>query len=209
MGRFPATVKKVLFGDYNEQCSIICWSCAVRRELYYPDIYVNYEKYVKTMVMSCHGWTTNRQAEVGVDLRKLLVLLPMWISFVLGSTLGANLLGTQESRKVCRSSTPNSIIVRWSETIQIRGGFGKTKKGLRGEEFFFKRHTHGKKQPNWNWPSLWGENLFSHPQICATLEHTPTFHSKKCLDFDRQHKKVLTLNMSWDDMRCWFQPASL
>jgi len=29
------------------------------------------------------------KAEVGVDLKKLLVLLPMWIAFVLGSTLGA------------------------------------------------------------------------------------------------------------------------
>eukprot|EP00434_Breviolum_minutum_P015239 symbB.v1.2.013431.t3/scaffold931.1/size151118/3 len=29
------------------------------------------------------------KAEIGVDLRKLVVLLPMWISFVLGSTLGA------------------------------------------------------------------------------------------------------------------------
>ncbi|CAE7354686.1 unnamed protein product, partial [Symbiodinium pilosum] len=29
------------------------------------------------------------KAEVGVDSRKLLVLLPMWISFVLGSTVGA------------------------------------------------------------------------------------------------------------------------
>jgi len=32
----------------------------------------------------------HRQAEVGVDLKKLLVLLPMWIAFVLGSTLGAD-----------------------------------------------------------------------------------------------------------------------
>jgi len=50
---------------------------------------------------------TNRQAEIGVDLRKLVVLLPMWISFVLGSTLGANLSGTRELRRVCRFSTPN------------------------------------------------------------------------------------------------------
>ena len=50
---------------------------------------------------------TNRQAEIGVDLRKLVVLLPMWISFVLGSTLGANLSGTRELRRVCGFSTPN------------------------------------------------------------------------------------------------------
>ena len=29
------------------------------------------------------------KAEVGVDLRKLLVLLPMWVAYVLGSTIGA------------------------------------------------------------------------------------------------------------------------
>lgn len=31
------------------------------------------------------------EAELGVDLRKLLVLLPMWVSFVMGALCGANL----------------------------------------------------------------------------------------------------------------------
>ena len=41
------------------------------------------------------GFLIQSQAELGVDLRKLVVLLPMWISFVLGTIFGARLKNRQ------------------------------------------------------------------------------------------------------------------
>ena len=145
---------------------------------------------------------TNRQAEVGVDLRKLLVLLPMWISFVLGSTLGANFSGTRELRRVCRFSTPNlnrtefgtqpSLPLKWSETIQIHHFFWFWENYTRlGGEEIFSNIKRTKKKPNWNWSSLFQRIPLRTPKYLQLLNTHPLFTTRNVLSLTAKTERCL------------------